>query len=92
VHTLAEKKKINVNEAVAMENVNLQEPNDFSESVLISQRIIPYLQNLGYKYLDTNTPVSVGNSRVYADVVVYLDKNKAEPYIAVEAKGNFRMK
>lgn len=59
MHFLVEKKFFHVKEAVAMEIVNLQEPNDFSESVLISQRIIPYLQNLGYKYLDNNTPVSI---------------------------------
>ena len=70
MHFLVEKKIFNVKEAVAMEIVNLQEPNDFSESVLISQRIIPYLQKLGYKYLDNNIPVSIGNSRVHADVLM----------------------
>src|SRR5260221_14697081 len=69
-----------------MDIANLQDPNDFSESVLISQRVIPYLQNLGYQYLDSNAPVSIGNSKARADVVVYSNKDKVEPYIVVEVK------
>ena len=61
-----------------------QQPN-LSEAVLINQRVIPYLQNLGYKYLEHNPPVSIGTSKVRADIVVYSDQDKAEPHIVVEA-------
>src|SRR2546429_4250526 len=73
-------------EALVMDIVNSHESNDYPESVLISQKVIPYLQNLGCKYLDNNPIVSLGSSKVQADIVVYIDKDKAEPYIVVEVK------
>jgi type I restriction enzyme M protein len=69
-----------------MDKTNLQDSNDFSESVLISQRIIPYLRNLGYRYLESEAPVSIGAIKARADVIVYRGKEKVEPYIVVEAK------
>ncbi len=69
-----------------MDITKLQDSNEFSESVLISQRIIPYLRNLGYRYLESEVPVSIGASKAVADVIGYRDKEKVEPYIVVEAK------
>jgi len=73
-------------EAEMMDNIDLGDRNDFSESVLISQRVIPYLHNLGYKFLSTNLPITKRNRIIQADVVVYNDKEKIEPYIVVEVK------
>ncbi len=69
--------------------VNSQRPKDDPESVLISQRVIPYLHSLGYRHLNSDLRVSIGNSDAEADLVVYLDQEKSRPYIVVEAKKLF---
>jgi type I restriction enzyme M protein len=60
--------------------------NDAPESVIISQKVIPYLRNLGYRYIDSEVRVPMGSRMVAADVLVYLDEERSFPYIVVEAK------
>jgi len=67
-------------------STNFEEPKRVFESVTISQKVIPYLQSLGYIHLDSEVPIysASGSSRI--DVVGYLDDEKSKPYIIVEAK------
>ncbi len=65
---------------------NPQNSDTFPESVLINQKIIPYLYELGYKYTDTNVKVSKGITVAIADLVAYLDPDKTQPYLVVEVK------
>lgn len=65
---------------------NFEEPKRVFESVFISQRVIPYLQSLGYIYLDSEIPIHSASGSSKIDVVVYLDDEKSKPYIIVEAK------
>lgn len=70
--------------------VNKQGQNDISESVIISQKVIPYLRNLGYRYIESEVRVPIGSQIVAADVVVYLDEEKSKPYVVVETKRRLR--
>src|SRR6266702_7007016 len=65
---------------------NFEESKRIFESVIISQKVIPYLQSLGYIHFESEVPIhsSSGSSRI--DVVGYLDDEKSTPYIIVEAK------
>jgi Type I restriction enzyme R protein N terminus (HSDR_N) len=65
---------------------NFEEPKRVFESVIISQKVIPYLQNLGYVHFDSEVPIHLASGRSRTDVVVYLDDDKSKPYIVVETK------
>jgi hypothetical protein len=65
---------------------NPQNSDTLPESVLINQKIIPYLYQLGYQYTDTNVKVSKSLTWAIADLVAYLDPDKTQPYLVVEAK------
>jgi type I restriction enzyme M protein len=59
---------------------------DLWELNLINEKLLPYLQRLGYKYIEGNVSVPMGSRTLDADCVVYLDEKKEKPYIVVEAK------
>ncbi len=65
---------------------NFEEPKRVFESVIISQKVIPYLQNLGYVHFESEVPIHSASGRSRTDVVVYLDDDKSKPYIVVETK------
>jgi type I restriction enzyme M protein len=67
-------------------STNFEEPKKVFESVIISQKVIPYLQNLGYVHFDSEVPIHVASGRSRIDVLVYFDDEKLKPYIVVEAK------
>jgi hypothetical protein len=69
-----------------MSRADMQEGRNLPESVTISQRVIPYIRSLGYLYIDTEVRIPIGSRTTTADVVVYLDREKATPYIVVETK------
>src|ERR1043165_439206 len=70
-----------------MSSKDNQQPDlDLWELNLINEKILPYLQRLGYKYIEGNVNVPMGNRTLDADCVVYLDEKKEKPYIVVEAK------
>src|SRR5258708_21693769 len=71
-----------------MDNDKTQVPNKLSETLLISQKVIPYLHNLGYKYLDNEFHVAIGSSKGRADLIAFTDRDKTKPYIVVEVKKN----
>jgi type I restriction enzyme M protein len=71
-----------------MEFADLKEPRNVPESLLISQKVIPYLYHLGCKFLKSDERISIGNSKAEADVVTYLDEEKSKPYIVAEVKSN----
>ncbi len=70
-----------------MSSKDNQQPDlDLWELNLINEKLLPYLQRLGYKYVESNVNVPMGNRTLEADCVVYLDENKEKPYIVIEAK------
>jgi type I restriction enzyme M protein len=71
-----------------MEFSDLKKLQDFPESALISQKVIPYLYGRGCKYFNSSVDISVGHTIIEADLIVYLDEKKFNPYIVVEVKKN----
>ena len=73
---------------IRMDKDNSHQSNKLPETLLISQKVIPYLQSLGYKYLDNEFPVKLGNRKYRADLIAFTDRGKTKPYIVVEVKKN----
>jgi type I restriction enzyme M protein len=71
-----------------MELTNLKEPQDVPVSILVNEKVIPYLYNLSYEYLKSDVHIATGNIKARADLVAYLDEEKIKPYIVVEVKSN----
>lgn len=62
------------------------EQGHYTESVIISQKVIPYLLSLGYPYIETGVQSVPGTRERTIDLVVYLDKQRSKPHIVVEVK------
>lgn len=54
-----------------------------SELLLINQKVIPYLRNLGYDRIERNFIINLGNRTIEIDAVIFLDSDKKEPFIVV---------
>lgn len=67
-----------------------QRTQNNSELILLNQRILPYLRNLGYSHIESNVTVYLGNRLVEVDAVAYLDADKKEPYVVIELKNSIR--
>ncbi|GHO49179.1 hypothetical protein KSX_73420 [Ktedonospora formicarum] len=65
---------------------NPRNPDTLSESIVMNQKIIPYFYQLGYQYLDINVKLQKDFITAIADLVVYLDEDKTQPYIVAEVK------
>jgi type I restriction enzyme M protein len=61
-----------------------------AELLLINEKIIPYLRNLGYNRIERNFVVNLGSKTIEIDAVVFLDNGKQDPFIVVEVKQNIR--
>jgi type I restriction enzyme M protein len=57
-----------------------------TEAVVISQKVIPYLRELGFRFIKSEAKVSTRHRTTRADVIAYRDEEKLIPYIVVEVK------
>ncbi len=56
----------------------------------IREKLVPYLEKLGYKQFRFDVVVPIGSRKMAADLVVYLGDEGAGPYIVVEIKSAVR--
>lgn len=66
--------------------------DSLSESVVISQKIIPYLKNLGFNHVSSDVELPSKGRIFRADLVVYESSNKIDPIIVAEVKSNLPVK
>lgn len=67
-----------------------KQSNERPELFVLNQRVLPYLQRLGFTYIESDVGVYLGTRLVATDAVVYLDESKREPYIVIQVKHTVR--
>jgi type I restriction enzyme M protein len=75
---------------VLMPGQDKLQPSYDAELLLINQKVIPYLRNLGYNRIERNFVVNLGSKTIEIDAVIFLDNGKQDPFIVVEAKQSVR--
>src|SRR3954470_15964382 len=67
-----------------------RQSSEGGELFRLNQFVLPYLQKLGYRHIESNISAYLGSRLVEIDAVVYREKNKRAPYIVIQVKHALR--
>jgi SAM-dependent methyltransferase len=71
-----------------MTNRESSEENYSSEIARINDLVLPYLYDIGFRYIEREVRVNLGSRLIYVDIVAYLDNTMDTPVAIAEVRRN----